>query len=405
MTVCSKMKLCGRSKEQCVDCYNKSFASHANAIYWSDKNQFKPEQVFMSSDSKFWFNCKCGHDFNTSLSSVVAGRWCPYCANQKLCGKSKEECLECYNKSFAFDPRSKYWSSKNLSKPEEVFGSSGIKYFLVCENGHEFDTAPRRIKEGKWCRFCVNKTETKVNEYLKTLGLDFTKEATFNWCLSNKNKPRRFDFYLSKYRLVIELDGDQHFKQVSNWKSHIKTTYVDVYKAKLALANGISVLRIYQMDILLDTVNWRENILKNLYIRESPGIKYLSSKNLYTEHIKSIQEMNLSELTNIIEELESYSSIQVTETIPIQVTETISIQVTETIPIQVTETPKTLITKEKIPSKNRSPRKYTKNSLSKMNIYQLKEIAVSKEIPDISSYKERTKKGKGALIDIIIATL
>jgi hypothetical protein len=37
--------------------YEKSFASHEKAQYWSDKNELKPNEVFKSSHEKFIFNC------------------------------------------------------------------------------------------------------------------------------------------------------------------------------------------------------------------------------------------------------------------------------------------------------------------------------------------------------------
>jgi hypothetical protein len=36
--------------------FEKSFASHEKAIYWSDKNNLKPNEVFKNSHNKFLFD-------------------------------------------------------------------------------------------------------------------------------------------------------------------------------------------------------------------------------------------------------------------------------------------------------------------------------------------------------------
>ena len=71
-------KLCG--KEECTTCYNRSFATHSKAIYWSSKNELQPFQVFKSSNKKYLFDCSyCGHELILSLCNISIGQWCKYC--------------------------------------------------------------------------------------------------------------------------------------------------------------------------------------------------------------------------------------------------------------------------------------------------------------------------------------
>ena len=100
--------------------FEKSFASHEKAKFWSNKNELKPEQVYKVTAKKYYFDCdKCGHDFYMSLSHI-SGRnsWCPYCSNKKLCGN--KDCKDCFEKSFASHEKSVFWSNKNEEKPEFV---------------------------------------------------------------------------------------------------------------------------------------------------------------------------------------------------------------------------------------------------------------------------------------------
>ena len=70
-------KLC--EKEECNECYEKSFASHIKSKFWSNKNELQPKEVFRSTNKKFWFNCdRCKNEFESSLNHVSNGRWCSY---------------------------------------------------------------------------------------------------------------------------------------------------------------------------------------------------------------------------------------------------------------------------------------------------------------------------------------
>ena len=78
---CASQKLC--NMQNCNYCYNKSFASHSKAKYWSVKNLLKPRDIFKSTDVKYLFNCNfCKGEFSTSLCSIVRGNWCNLCVNK-----------------------------------------------------------------------------------------------------------------------------------------------------------------------------------------------------------------------------------------------------------------------------------------------------------------------------------
>ena len=64
----------------CEFCFNNSFASNDKSKYWSIKNTINPINVFKNSNKKCWFDCdKCGHDFESALSDINNGNWCPRC--------------------------------------------------------------------------------------------------------------------------------------------------------------------------------------------------------------------------------------------------------------------------------------------------------------------------------------
>ena len=251
--------VCG--KEECENCRPRSCASHERMREcWSEKNKEKLWEItYGSSTKKYWFICKeCNHEFSSSPAVISSGHWCPYCGGQKLC--NDDNCKYCFEKSCAsHEKMSKYWSRKNKLTARECSKGSNVKFWFVCNKcEHEFDSTPNDISrtDGKstWCPFCVNKTEMKLGDFLRE-KLDIKDQARFEWC---GNKKYRFDFHIKSMALIIELDGPQHFRQVSNWTPPEETQANDRIKEEKAMENGYHLLRLSQEDIFNDGYNWKE---------------------------------------------------------------------------------------------------------------------------------------------------
>jgi len=87
--------------------------------------------------------------------------------------------------------------------------------------------------------------------WLKDKQFKVKGQVIFAWAQNKK-----YDFLLNDYNLIIELDGRQHFKQVSNWISPEKNKTNDELKNKLANDNGYTVIRICQEIVWNDLENW-----------------------------------------------------------------------------------------------------------------------------------------------------
>ncbi|ADB04096.1 restriction endonuclease [Cannes 8 virus] len=270
---CSNKQLC--SSNECKMCFEKSFASHKKVKFWSfEKNKQNPRELYPGTLKKFWFECgRCSHSFKTRLNDVLTGYFCPFCSNKQLCSSS--ECKTCFEKSFASHEKAEFWSfEKNKQIPREVFLSSHKKFWFECEKKHEFYSALYSISSGQWCPKCKNKTEAKLFSFLEENFKDPTHQFKVSWCKNPEtDKHLPFDFCVSK--TIIELDGPQHYRQVSNWKSPELTQKSDRYKEEQANKNGYSILRILQEDVWRDRVDWKSFLLENIKDYESPITKNL----------------------------------------------------------------------------------------------------------------------------------
>lgn len=279
--LCSNSKDPEKFKDACGVCFEKSFESHPKAKYWSGENIQNPGQVRKYTQKKFWFDCrKCGHDFEISLSNIMTNNsWCPYCSFpcKKLCGD--EECEFCFDKSLASVVDEKNYKGQD---PLHTIlkGGRSKKYKFICDKGHKFSMRPNNISCCQWCPMCPKKTEAKMFLFLdeKFKGHTVTCQATFNWCKNKKtNRHFYYDFYLPHLSLIIEIDGPQHFKQISNWCSPEKIQKVDRYKEKRAIKNGLTIFRLLQTDVLFDkTFSWEKYFNKALLLLNDADAKIIT---------------------------------------------------------------------------------------------------------------------------------
>lgn len=286
---CANQALC--NDVDCNICFNKSFASHEKALFWSSNNETIPRNIFKGTKKKYWFKCnECEHEFEKSICDITGKNgWCGYCGNKQLCDNKK--CDWCFNNSFASFPRSKFWSDENELSPRQITKYSNKKFEFICENNHKFISALYSISDGKWCSLCKNKTEEKLYNWLKETYTNIETQVKFDWCKNIKHLP--FDFLLKDLKIIIELDGEQHFKQVGKWHPPEVTQKTDFYKMTQAIKNGYSIVRIYQPDVFNDTIDWKDDIKEHIECQEVSDIALIASNlSIYDDYLEYIYPKN-----------------------------------------------------------------------------------------------------------------
>ena len=117
-------------------------------------------------------------------------------------------------------------------------------------------------KTPTWCPYCVNKTEQKLYDNIILNYPNLLQQYKVEWCKNKNYLP--FDFVIPEYNIIIELDGLQHFEQVSNWKSPEENLITDKYKMKCANNNNYSIIRILQEDLFYDKYDWYNELIQNI---------------------------------------------------------------------------------------------------------------------------------------------
>ena len=111
----------------------------------------------------------------------------------------------------------------------------------------------------------MSKGEDKIIRLLRASNIKFEREKTFADLRGGKF---RYDFYLPFYNILIEVDGEQHFKQVKVFQKtrsdFLKQQENDRRKNSYALANNIPLIRIPYWE--LDNLNNFSNLIQKKFL-------------------------------------------------------------------------------------------------------------------------------------------
>ena len=297
---CENQILC--KDANCKDCYDKSFASHEKSQFWSKKNDSEPRNVFKGcANKKYLFDCTdCHHEFENSVSQIT-GRdiWCSYCSPPRLLCDDND-CKHCFDNSFASHEKSAFWSNKNALTPRQIFKHTNKKYYFKCDDcKNNFKGVPNSIVSvNVWCPKCKFKTEKKLFLWLQKNYNEYIiqKEKIFTWCFyKDSNRFPRFDFFIKELKIIIELDGLQHFSQVLNWDSPETTQKNDIYKIKKVIDKGYTIIRLLQTDVFHDRNDWKKK-LKKYIMKEykKPTCVFICTDGKYEPYLNKLKDKNIS---------------------------------------------------------------------------------------------------------------
>lgn len=181
-------------------------------------------------------------------------------------GNFKKDCERCFNKSFAaFTELTPFWSEEDNDRtPRQVFPNSGYKATFICRLGHKFSSRLGNIIRGGWCPRCYLKGEQRFFDILSKYHV-VQRNVRFDWCRSEKtDRILPFDFLISESKILIELDGGQHFAQVMNWKDPLKTQEIDKYKMYKAYNRGYCMIRITWEYARKPAKRWLPELLEHI---------------------------------------------------------------------------------------------------------------------------------------------
>ena len=172
----------------------------------------------------------------------------------KMTGSTKEGCYICSGKNH-------YKTKETLQK--EVDKKFPNTYKIIGEYvkarqpltvnklscGHTYNITPDNLLRGKGCPYCSNKQSHYmdiVESFLDANNIEYVKEKRYEDCKYIRVLP--FDYYLPKYNMCIEVDGEYHYPDnpmyINNQGAYEEVRIRDNIKTQYCKDNDIKLLRL-----------------------------------------------------------------------------------------------------------------------------------------------------------------
>jgi len=225
-------KCSGTDKNTTIEFIAKARAIHGGRYDYS-------EIQYKNNKTSVVITCKIHGDFKQRPNDHLSTRaGCPKCGNV-----GRLDTVE-----FIARARAVHGNHYDYSKAE--YKSADKKVVIICRKHGEFRQEAYSHLKGIGCSECnLSKGESKIGNVLSSLGLSYIIQKKFPDC-KNTN-PLPFDFWLPSHNLLIEYQGEQHYKPCSFFggNSGLRTRKKhDKIKADYAQENDIRLLIIPHWD-------------------------------------------------------------------------------------------------------------------------------------------------------------
>ena len=181
--------ICARQSQTLT---TETFIKRAKELYKDDYDYSKVE--YKNAKTKVCVICPIHGDFWVTPNNHLNGKKCPYCA-----GKHKTT-------SIVIDEfKQVHGENYNYSKVD--YEKSNKKVCIICPKHGEFWQTPNKHLLGHGCPLCnQSHLEETIYNWLINNGIRFLKNYRPKWLHG-----KELDFYLPKYNIAIECQGEQHF--------------------------------------------------------------------------------------------------------------------------------------------------------------------------------------------------
>jgi very-short-patch-repair endonuclease len=103
-----------------------------------------------------------------------------------------------------------------FSYEKSIYLTNQTKVIITCPIHGDFEQRPLSHLQGMGCQSCSeSKGEKIIAKFLDKYNVSYYRQHKFDDCKNIFSLP--FDFYLPKYRIIIEFDGKQHFEPIKHF--------------------------------------------------------------------------------------------------------------------------------------------------------------------------------------------
>lgn len=234
----------------CSKCYLEAPSPIlSNTEEFIDKANLKHENkytyektIYVKNRTHVIITCPTHGDFEQTPFGHLQGNGCRQCYNDKNSEKLTIKQEDVINR-FIEAHGNKYDYSK------VIYTGLDDKVIIICPDHGEFEQTPHMHWYKQGCPKCIeSRLETTIRVLLENNEIEYVYEKKFEWL-----GKQSVDFYLPKYNIAIECQGEQHFRTVDFFGGEKRFKYIlklDKNKNKLCSENNVKLL--YFSDIILE---------------------------------------------------------------------------------------------------------------------------------------------------------
>jgi len=180
---------------------NKEFIEKSKLMH---SNKYDYSRVsYLGSKAKVIILCKQHGAFSQTPNSHLKGRNCPECSSIK-------------SATSIFIERANFVHNKKYDYTGITYINARTKINIKCYIHGEFKQIANNHLKGNGCPICrSSKGELKIIKLLKDNNIEYNPQYTYEDCRYKNKLP--FDFYLPKYGICIEYNGEQHYQIIEGW--------------------------------------------------------------------------------------------------------------------------------------------------------------------------------------------
>lgn len=221
--------------------------------YWDyDKNlNINPWKISYRNNRKIWVRCQVKDyhgSYKVTIYNFYDNKRCPFCNSNSGKVHKLDSVGAIYPKVL------NVWSNKNKTSPYEYSPHSDKEVYWKCEERihndykRNIDCSLRYNFHCPECRY--SKGEKIISEYLMRNNIFYIPQKEFKGLIGLGGGLLSYDFYIPKYNLLIEYQGEFHDGSVSNQtkEEFDKQLEHDRRKKEYALNNGYDFLEIWYYD-------------------------------------------------------------------------------------------------------------------------------------------------------------
>lgn len=238
----------------------ETFIEKARLVHGSKYDYSKVE--YIDSHTKVCIICPEHGEFWQKPNNHIHGWGCAKCSGQykKTTEQFIEESKNLYPEKYTYD-KTEYVNTKT-------------PLIITCKKHGDFKVYPNDHLRGQECPECtIYKLEGDIKSMLDKEKIEYVWQYS-NEYLGNQ----RLDFYLPKYKIAIECQGEQHFHPVKFFggeKKHLIQKAWDERKKTICLENNVNL---FYYTSKKNFIKYASQIPKNTFFLKEDIIKEIKKR-------------------------------------------------------------------------------------------------------------------------------